>query len=218
MILLKLLITLSTTKTLNHADAARFYGDAHRGGRQPKLALLLRTQGYCLWRKVDSDLQMETSIISDTMGIASIAITPEDDWYCDQAIAFVENEYCLWNCKTFPLPSEVAGIITYHGTADSRLIDWLAYQKRAPKVFWCPDYDYVGLNNYVRVKSKADVTLWIPDQLEDMLNSPANNPQRLEDQKKLVPNLLKCGDSDVQNVLRLLLAAGGGTDHEAFVE
>jgi len=203
---------------LDHASAAKLFGDAHKGGRQKQFAILVRSRGDCVWRHLDSDVSVSVSDICDKTGIASIVIEPGDDWYSDEPIAFVENDFCLWNCERFPLPEEVASVIAYHGMADSRLIDWLGFRKRAPKVFWCPDYDYVGLNNYLRASAKADVQLWVPPTFGLLLESTAVNPERLRKQKHLVESLRQSNDPDVQKVLSSLMAAGGGIDHEAFIE
>lgn len=203
---------------LDHASAAKLFGDAHKGGRQKQFAILVRSRGDCVWRRLDSHISVSVSDICDKTGVASIAIEPDDDWYSDGPIAFVENDFCLWNCERFPLPEEVTSVIAYHGMADSRLIDWLGFRKRAPKVFWCPDYDYVGLNNYLRASAKADVQLWVPLTFDLLLESTAVNPERLRKQKHLVENLRQSHDPDVQKVLSLLMAAGGGIDHEAFIE
>lgn len=203
---------------LDHASAAKLFGDAHKGGRQKQFAILAKSRGGCVWRRLDSDVSVSVSDICDKTGVASIAIEPGDDWYSDEPIAFVENDFCLWNCKRFPLPEEVTSVIAYHGMADSRLIDWLGFRMRAPKVFWCPDYDYVGLNNYLRASAKADVQLWVPPAFDLLLESTAVNPERLRKQQHLVKKLQQSSDLDVQKVLSSLMAAGGGIDHEAFIE
>lgn len=203
---------------LDHASAAKLFGDAHKGGRQKQFAILAKSRGDCVWRRLDSDVSVSVSDFCDKTGVASIAIESSDDWYSDEPIAFVENDFCLWNCERFPLPEEVTSVIAYHGMADSRLIDWLGFRRRAPKVFWCPDYDYVGLNNYLRATAKADVQLWVPPTFDLLLKSTAVNPERLRKQKHLVENLRQSHDSDIQRVLSSLMAAGGGIDHEAFIE
>ncbi|TQV78160.1 hypothetical protein FKG94_13895 [Exilibacterium tricleocarpae] len=210
--------TPDSPEELDHASAAKLFGDAHKGGRQKQFAILVRSRGDCVWRRLDSDVSVSVSDICDKTGIASIVIEPSDDWYSDETIAFVENDFCLWNCQRFPLPEEVTSVIAYHGMADSRLIDWLGFRKRAPKVFWCPDYDYVGLNNYLRASTKADVQLWVPPTFDLLLESTAVNPERLRKQKHLVESLRQSNDPDVQKVLSSLMAAGGGIDHEAFIE
>ncbi len=203
---------------LDHASAAKLFGDAHKGGRQKQFAILVRSRGACVWKRLDSDVSVSVSEIGDKTGVAAIAIESDDDWYSNEPIAFVENDFCLWNCERFPLPQEVTSVIAYHGMADSRLIDWLGFRKRAPKVFWCPDYDYVGLNNYLRASGKADVQLWVPPTFDLLLKSTAVNPERLRKQKHLVESLRQSNDPDVQKVLSSLMAAGGGIDHEAFIE
>jgi hypothetical protein len=203
---------------LDHASAAKLFGDAHKGGRQKQFAILVRSRGACVWKRLDSDVSVSVSEICDKTGVAAIAIESDDDWYSNEPIAFVENDFCLWNCERFPLPQEVTSVIAYHGMADSRLIDWLGFRKRAPKVFWCPDYDYVGLNNYLRASGKADVQLWVPPTFDLLLKSTAVNPERLRKQKHLVESLRQSNDPDVQKVLSSLMAAGGGIDHEAFIE
>ncbi len=203
---------------IDHASAAKLFGDAHKGGRQQQLAILVRTRGHSVWKRIDSNANISVSDISDKTGVAAIAIEPDDDWYSNEPIAFVENDFCLWNCERFPLPEAVASVIAYHGMADSRLIDWLSFRPRAPKVFWCPDYDYVGLGNYVRASAKADIELWVPPTFDLLLDSTAVNPDRLRKQQRLVKNLQQSNDPDVQKVLSSLIAAGGGIDHEAFIE
>ena len=203
---------------LDHASAAKLFGDAHKGGRQKQFAILVRSREACVWKRLDSDVSVSVSEICDKTGVAAIAIESDDDWYSNEPIAFVENDFCLWNCERFPLPQEVTSVIAYHGMADSRLIDWLGFRKRAPKVFWCPDYDYVGLNNYLRASGKADVQLWVPPTFDLLLKSTAVNPERLRKQKHLVESLRQSNDPDVQKVLSSLMAAGGGIDHEAFIE
>lgn len=71
---------------------------------------------------------------------------------------------------------------------------------------------------YLRASAKADVQLWVPPAFDLLLESTAVNPERLRKQQHLVKKLQQSSDLDVQKVLSSLMAAGGGIDHEAFIE
>ncbi|MEC4747297.1 hypothetical protein [Methylomicrobium sp. Wu6] len=79
----------------------------------------------------------------------------------------VENQ-ALFDCCDW-LPADFNGSLVYYaGQLSEILLQWLATAKRADEVTLFPDYDGIGLSNYVRLLSALPPATrlhfyWLPD-------------------------------------------------------
>jgi len=100
-------------------------------------------------------------------GVAALQIQVNQAWQSHFPLLLVENQ-ALFNCPNW-LPENFDGCLIYYaGQLSNVVLRWFAEQKRAEKVILFPDYDGVGLSNYVRLaralhgKSKLEF-FWLPN-------------------------------------------------------
>ncbi|MGD0959176.1 MAG: hypothetical protein ABSB19_05150 [Methylomonas sp.] len=100
-------------------------------------------------------------------GVAAMRIGPIYAWRSNKPLLLVENQ-ALFDRHDW-LPEEFDGCLAYYaGQLSDVLIRWLSAQKRTNDVILFPDYDGVGLSNYVRLFEKLHPVstlqfYWLPD-------------------------------------------------------
>jgi hypothetical protein len=128
-----------------------------------------------LWQ--DNTQSLQVADLTERFGVASLKIKPESTWQCTGPILLVENQALFDQCDW--LPVNFTGCLVYYGGQLSDLIlRWFSSYQRADTVILFPDYDGVGLSNYVRLKQAlpSETSLqfyWLPDW-EDKLQRYGN--------------------------------------------
>jgi hypothetical protein len=88
-------------------------------------------------------------------------------WQCTGPLLLVENQALFDQCDW--LPADFSGCLIYYGgQLSDLLLHWFSSDKRADTIILFPDYDGVGLSNYVRLKQALppETNLqfyWLPD-------------------------------------------------------
>ena len=95
---------------------------------------------------------LQVADLTERFGVASLQIIAESNWQCTGGpILLVENQALFDQCDW--LPADFTGCLVYYGGQLSELLlHWFSSYKRADTVILFPDYDGVGLSNYVRLK------------------------------------------------------------------
>ena len=118
---------------------------------------------------------MYPSEFTERFGVAALQISAGHSlrlrsgqaWQCNKPLLLVENQALFDRCDW--LPEDFNGCLVYYaGQLSDVLLDWLSEQKRTDDVILFPDYDGIGLSNYVRLVNSLhpDSTLhfyWLPD-------------------------------------------------------
>jgi hypothetical protein len=105
--------------------------------------------------------------LTKEFGVAALKIEKNQTWTTQSTLFLVENQ-ALFDSPNW-LPENFGGCLIYYaGQLSGILLDWFAEQKRAETVILFPDYDGVGLSNYVRLAQSLhdDSTLefyWMPN-------------------------------------------------------
>jgi hypothetical protein len=147
--------------------------------------------------------------------MASIVIRQNEKWETDSPIALVENIDLLVYAKEYFANTAFQGNILYYaGWAGAKTTHWLKTQHQAPELIF-PDYDFVGLNNYLKLKKIfPELKLYIPDNLSEMI-------RRFGSKKKFVKQSLKYSlmqrDKDVRSVFSLIQKYGKCLDQESLL-
>ncbi len=100
-------------------------------------------------------------------GVSALTVTTKSQWQCNTPLWLVENQ-ALFDRVDW-LPDDFQGCIAYYaGYIPNILIQWFAEQRRCPEIVMFPDYDGVGLANYVRLLSALHSEsklrfYWIPN-------------------------------------------------------
>lgn len=197
------------------AIAVARHGDAHRG-RDDAMLLMLSTAGQPRWHNQDVILDVRNQV--NQFGIASLVVRPGDNWVTDEPVALVENlDLAIYGKQYFERIGFHGSILYYSGWISKALLDWLSESNRSPGYTIFPDYDLVGIKNYLVAKQRLGpmLNIHIPDNLPELLNKFGNS-EKLQSQtdRALIE---KSKDKDALYVYRALLESGKGIDQEILM-
>ena len=129
---------------------------------------------YLLMKAWDSEVvwdngnsTMQVSELTENFGAAVLQISLGQTWQTNRPLLLVENQALFDRCDW--LPENFNGSLAYYaGQLSELFLQWLAEQKRTDVVILFPDYDGVGLSNFVRLNNALhpDSLLdfyWLPD-------------------------------------------------------
>jgi hypothetical protein len=118
--------------------------------------LLLKAAGAPV-RWVDDDGRvLDLAAATRVSGAGVLAIETKDGWRSDCPLWLVENQALFDRTDWLP-EATPASIAYYAGQIPARLLAWLAHRARVPEIILFPDYDGVGLQNYVRLRDQVTV-------------------------------------------------------------
>lgn len=139
--------------------------------------LLLRAVGNANWYSDNGDC-LDLQDVTQKLGSAVLAIGGdcEQSWYTQSELWLVENQALFDRLDWLPKGCN-ATVAYYSGHVRKQLIDWLASSKRVPRIWLFPDYDGVGLSNYLRIKQAlgCQVKFWMMSHWEQRLIRYGNN-------------------------------------------
>lgn len=124
-----------------------------------------------LW-EVSGVLTDHLSAATEKFGVFSLEVGGERnrDLNTHHSIWLVENQALFDRLDWLP-NNEPTTVIWYRGQLHNKLIDWLSVPERSPVIYFFPDYDGVGLNNYRRLKDKLDerAEFWMMPKWKELL-------------------------------------------------
>lgn len=198
------------------AKAVALHGDAHKGKDESFIQLLSATSSNVIWNNGYDILDLYE--YSSKAGVAAIVAKVEDEWESNKPIGLVENQDLLIYAQNYFDKFNFDGSVVYYsGMLSKKLLQWLDYKQRGTSYIMFPDYDIVGLNNYIRVKNTLShlVSLYIPDNLAELLVKYGKE-NALETQA--TRNAIEqSNDKNVLFVYNLLLKTGKGLDQEGLI-
>lgn len=151
------------------AKAVAHHGDAHKG-RDKKLLLMLSSAGHAEWTDGRNTLAVSSHVTQ--FGISSLMVSTGDKWHTKQPIGLVENfDLIVYADQYFEKTNFQGSLIYYSGWLSNKFMNWLTEIKRAPSYVIFPDYDIVGIKNYLRAKEKLgdSLSIYIPENMEELL-------------------------------------------------
>ncbi len=199
------------------ATAVRHRRDAKRGEPDTPTAVLLRScRDSNLWS--DGQNSLDVAALTRTAGVAAFAITPGDKWYSHDTLGMVENKEVFFNCHKLYRSTECGAFLYYGGNVATRLAEWLASRRRAQRILFYPDYDPVGLSNFVTLKQTvgSSVQLVVPEELEELLRRWGKQ-SLLSNNVAYLRNLTRCDDKTVQQVVDAMQRQGCGLEQEILL-
>lgn len=138
--------------------------------------LLLRAQGKPGWQN-DRGQSLDLAHQTEAQGAATIALGSAADplWRTDSPIWLVENQALFDRLDWLPDSGNIS-IGWYSGQLRHQLIHWLSQLADTPVTLF-PDYDGVGLHNYLRLKQHlgSRARLWLMPHWQEKLHQYGNN-------------------------------------------
>jgi hypothetical protein len=154
----------------------------------------------------------------DHYGIASFVARPGDAWLTDKPVALVENlDLLIYGKQYFERIGFPGSVLYYSGWLSRVLIEWLTERQRAPAYTIFPDYDLVGIKNYLIAKSQINepVDVFVPDNLDELLRKYGKR-EKLESQSDRA--MIEGSDDPVaRSLYQALLNHGRGLDQESLL-
>lgn len=196
---------------------------AFRNSKQGRLAsepvVLSARPGRVLLR---SDCQLK---VGDLTGLAQVACflleeEARDYWRFEGCIALVEDYTCFVNWRAMGNEADLA--IWTAGRISERMIRWFASSAmRGTDFLHCGDYDPVGLDEFLRLKSQLPdgrVALHIPEGIETLFERYSNRNLLANDNAAgLLRRLRGSDDPDVRRIVGLMDRNNGGLEQEILV-
>ncbi len=195
------------------ARAVALQGDAHKG-RDEAMLLMLSSAGHAEWSNGENTIDIASHVAQ--FGISSMVVRPGDQWHTKQPVGLVENlDPVIYATQYFEKVGFQGSLIYYSGWLSEKFLDWLTEIKRAPSYVIFPDYDIVGITNYLRAQNRVgnSLSIYIPDNIDELL-------QRFG--KKLVSKASRApielsGDSEAIQLYHTLLETGRVLDQESLL-
>lgn len=124
-----------------------------------------------VWQDDQSTLQVSSA--TQQFGAATLKVNLVQKWSCNRSLLLVENQALFDRCDW--LNASFDGCMIYYaGQIPDLLLQWFSSHQRSQHVLLFPDYDGVGLSNYVRLAQAmhSDTTLefyWMPNWQEKLV-------------------------------------------------
>ena len=203
----------STEGLTPKAKAVAFHKDAHKGKDDTLLLMLSATQEV-FWH--NNGISVNLFKIVQDCGIASLLIRDGDNWQTSNPIALVENMDLLVYADQYFKNIKFGGSVLYYGGwISKRTVGWLKTLKDVPVTIF-PDYDLVGLKNYLTLKQALPaLKIYIPKNLPELLNRYGKTEKfdSLTDRKIIE----QTRDKDALTLYSLLLKHGVCLDQESLM-
>ena len=139
--------------------------------------LLLKAVGSSVtWNEIYRGTELALTQATENYGVASLAVEQEDGWQTEQDLWLIENQAPFSQTNWLPRGTQ-ASIVYYAGQLNGVLVDWLKSRPRAKNVIHFPDYDGVGLANFVRLHQAlhGNCSFWLMPDWSGKLAKFGNN-------------------------------------------
>lgn len=140
--------------------------------------LLLKAAPGCVWQRAD-DTCLPLGALTTTHGAACLTVRRDPPgsppWQAPTPLWLVENQELFDDTRW--LPQVNAAVLWYRGQLSDLLLHWLAHSLQVPVTIHFPDYDGVGLANYLRLKQQMGnhVQFWLMPGWAEKLQRLGNN-------------------------------------------
>lgn len=150
-----------------------------KAGQHRHALTYLLTKGVngAIWTRQDGvELDLHQHTRRYGAGVITLGESENDNWVTEGTLWLVENQAVFDRLDWLP-DQQPATIVWYRGQLQNSIIDWLATRPRAAGVIIFPDYDGVGLQNYLRLKQalQQQLRLWLMPGWQQKLQAFGNN-------------------------------------------
>jgi hypothetical protein len=179
------------------------------------LMVLLRGFGKCQFRTGEEIL--EIAQWTELAGVAAVRLDGRE-WEYSGDLAVVENLEVFWNFEKLKSGTQLA--IYAQGRLSGRILSWLASPAMMQaRIIHCGDYDPVGLDEYLRLKSACGerAALYLPPNLEDLMSRYGKRDLLQGSNASILARLRKTEDQEVHRIVTLIDRYGVGLEQEVLL-
>lgn len=177
--------------------------------------LLIRGFNGCAFQK--DELRLPVAEWTESAGVAALCLNSVAGWQCQGTLGLVENLETFWHVERIAPFVDLA--VYAGGRIGANILDWLSSPGMTEaKVVHFPDYDPVGMDEYLRIKRACPerTELFRPPFLEELF-ARYGKAQLLHDNSAVLARLRKSVDSDVRYVVGLMDRFGVGLEQEVLL-
>lgn len=189
--------------------------DSKKAREAGPFIMLLRGFNNCELRSGEEGLMV--AHWTELAGVASLCLDGRQ-WGFGGVMAIVENLEVFWNFEKLKTGAQLA--VYAQGRLSGRILNWLASPAMAQtRIIHCGDYDPVGLDEYLRVKTACPgrVCLYLPANLEDLLFRYGKRELLLGSNSAILARLRKTEDQEVRRIVELIDRYGVGLEQEVLL-
>ncbi len=157
-------------------------------------------------------------------GVAALQVGADQSWQCNRSLLLVENQALFDRCDW--LNNDFDGCLLYYaGQLPDLFVHWLSEYPRSSQVILFPDYDGIGLSNYVRlaksINPKTKISFyWLSDWENKLIkygdsNIWFQNRTTFENAYKILESL-NLLDSNFKKLAHLSQKYGKSLEQEAI--
>lgn len=119
-----------------------------RSGHETYYLLMKAWDQDVVWQ--DGQYTLPVATLTHQFGAAVLQIYTDQAWHCNRTLLLVENQ-ALFDRPDW-LESDFDGCLIYYaGQISDWMLNWFAALPRSPQLALFPDYDGVGLSNFLRL-------------------------------------------------------------------
>lgn len=119
-----------------------------RSGHETSYLLMKAWDDDVVWQNGQHTLPVAT--MTRHFGAAVLQINSDQAWLCNCPLLLVENQ-ALFDRPDWLEPDFDGCLIYYAGQISDWMLNWFSALPRSPQLVLFPDYDGVGLSNYLRL-------------------------------------------------------------------
>lgn len=204
-----------TKKLSSRSKAVAELRDSKKAREAQPVAILLRGFNNSVLHSGDKVLQVANW--SEMAGVSALRLDGKALWGFSGIVAFVENLEVFWNFEKLETEADIA--IYAQGRLNSKVVDWLTSPAmQHARIIHCGDYDPVGLDEYLRLKTACPgrTKIFIPPDLENLLTRYGKK-ELISDNAAILARLRKNDDPQVRFIVELMDRWGVGLEQEVLL-
>jgi len=201
--------------TLTTDDGVRHFRDAKRGEQTHEILTFRGMPGATL--QVNGT-EIPVGDETEERGVTSVLLSPDAEITFTGMLAVVENLTAFLRYEEF---YDLAPLALYGGgRLSDRVLEWLAATVHSDaRVMLCPDYDFIGLHEFVRLERACGLhaDILIPQSVEELF-SRFSKPELFEKGIRYRPAIRAVDDPALNVFLELIHLYSAGLEQEALLK
>ena len=199
------------------ATALRMMRNTKQARRKESAMLLLRALRPL--RCALDGKALDVFSLTQSCGAVAVVLDGKRCWEMQGQIALIENMECFLHAERMRL--DVDAVIYTAGRLSGLALDYLASSDLQNCAYLhCPDYDPVGLAEYVRYRKRLHdrILLYVPEHLRELLQT-YGKPVLLQGRNgQIMQTLRREASADIRDILQMLDEANAGLEQEILIQ
>lgn len=165
-----------------------------------------------------NDQPLDLTALTKQCGAAALVLKQNSRLEMYGKIGLIENQECFLHAKRMQI--DVDAVIYTAGRLSGIALQHLSAESMSGCTYMhCPDYDPVGLTEYMRYKSilKDRVSLFVPDDLRQLLKKYGKQALLQGRNGQMMQLLRKTAPPELRNILQWMDEANAGLEQEVLI-